>query len=296
MIHKLPWLTLTLTLALSGAAKAQTDTVIEQASGRPVTEAALLALIKNSDFVLLGELHDNPLHHARRGALLAQLRAPAAVVAEHLHSPARVQLTPGLDLSVALTEAGFDAKAWRWPLHRALFDGVHQAGLPLLGGNATRELARQVAREGRAALPDYAGALWDASPISAAARASLDADLVQGHCGQLSSGPRLDGMVWAQALRDASMWQTLRAAADAGARPALLLAGNGHVRLDYGVGHLARSQRPQAKLISVGFGEAGRPLPAGEYTHIWITAAAERPDPCAGFALPGAAVKPAASP
>lgn len=284
MMTKLTWLLLTLTI--SGIAQA--DTVIELVSGRPMTEAALLALIKSSDFVLLGELHDNPHHHARRGALLAQLRAPAVLVAEHLPSPARVQLTPELDLSAALTEAGFDAKAWRWPLHRALFDGAAQAGLPLLGGNATRELARQVAREGRAALPDDAGLLlWDASPLSAAARASLAADLVLGHCGQLSSGPRLDGMVWAQGLRDASMWQTLQAAATAGAQPAVLLAGNGHVRLDYGVGHLARSQRPQVKLISVGFGEAGRPLPAGVYTHIWITAAAERVDPCAGFALPG---------
>lgn len=283
MMTKLTWLVLALTL--SGTAQA--DTVIELASGRPVSEAALLALIKSSDFVLLGELHDNPHHHARRGALLAQLRPPAAVVAEHLPSPARVQLRPELDLSAALTEAGFDAKAWRWPLHQALFDGAAQAGLPLLGGNATREQARQVAREGRAALPAEAGALWDAYPLSAAARASLDADLVQGHCGQLKSGPRLDGMVWAQGLRDASMWTTLQAAAAAGARPAVLLAGNGHVRLDYGVGHLARSQRPQAKLISVGFGEAGKPLPAGDYTHIWISAAAERADPCAGFALPG---------
>jgi uncharacterized iron-regulated protein len=283
MMTKLTWLVLTLTI--SGAAQA--DAIIEQASGRPMTEAALLALIKTSDFVLLGELHDNPHHHARRGALLAQLRAPAVLVAEHLPSPARVQLRPELDLSAALTEAGFDAKAWRWPLHRTLFDGAAQVGLPLLGGNVSREQARQVAREGRAALPDDAGLLWDASPLSAAARASLAADLVLGHCGQLSSGPRLDGMVWAQGLRDASMWQTLQAAATAGAQPAVLLAGNGHVRLDYGVGHLVRSQRPQAKLISVGFGEAGKPLPAGDYTHIWITAAAERADPCAGFALPG---------
>ncbi len=280
---KLTWLILTLTL--SGTVQA--DTIIEQASGRPVSEAALLALIKTSDFVLLGELHDNPHHHARRGALLAQLRPPAALVAEHLASPARLQLTPAADLSAALSEAGFDAKAWRWPLHQALFDGAAQAGLPLLGGNVSREQARQVAREGRAALPAEAGALWDAHPLSTAARASLDADLVQGHCGQLKSGPHLDGMVWAQGLRDASLWQTLQAAAAAGARPAVLLAGNGHVRLDYGVGHLARSQRPQAKLISVGFGEAGKPLPAGDYTHIWITAAAERADPCAGFALTG---------
>jgi uncharacterized iron-regulated protein len=281
------WLRLTLTLCGMASIQAQADTIIELHSGQAVTEAALLALIKTSDFVLLGELHDNPQHHARRGALLAQLKAPAVLVAEHLPRPARVQLTPELDLSAALAEAGFDAKAWRWPLHQALFDGAAQAGLPLLGGNATRELARQVAREGRIALPDDLGATLDANPLSAAARASLDADLVLGHCGQLSSGPRLDGMVWAQRLRDASLWRTLQAAATTGAQPAVLLAGNGHVRLDYGVGQLVRGERPQAKLISVGFGEAGKPLPAGDYTHIWITAAAERADPCAGFALPG---------
>ena len=109
---------------------------------------------------------------------------------------------------------------------------------------------------------------------------------MQGHCGQLGE-PRLDAMVWAQGLRDATLWQTLQSTSKAGARPALLLAGNGHVRLDYGVGHLIRSQQPPAKLISVGFAEVGKPMSTGdEYTLVWISAAAERPDPSAGFAMP----------
>mgnify|MGYP006201562501 CR=1 FL=1 len=43
--------------------------------------------------------------------------------------------------------------------------------------------------------------------------------------------------------------------------PAVLLAGNGHVRLDYGVGQLFAALRPQARVLSVGFLEAGERVP-----------------------------------
>ncbi|WP_082680187.1 ChaN family lipoprotein [Paucibacter sp. KCTC 42545] len=262
------------------------ESLIDSRSQEVLSPADLLTLMRQSDFVLLGEVHDNPLHHQRRGALLAQLRAPAVAVAEHLPAPAQLQLRPELDLLSQLSGAGFEAKAWRWPLHEALFEGLRASGMTLLGGNVATPLARQVAREGRDALPDFARAQMDATPLSAPGRAALAADLVQGHCGQLS-GPRLEGMIWAQGLRDASLWSTMKAAAKAGAKPVLLLAGNGHIRSDYGLAYWIQQQAPKARVISVGFAEIGQPT-AGLYTHVWRTPAATRDDPCAGFKMPPA--------
>ena len=99
------------------------------------------------------------------------------------------------------------------------------------------------------------------------------------NCGQLG-GPRLDGMRSAQRLRDASMWAALR---DATKRPAILLAGNGHVRLDYGVPQVIAATQPAAKVVSVGFLEIGEPVRGQPYTHVWVTAAVPREDACAAM-------------
>jgi uncharacterized iron-regulated protein len=72
----------------------------------------------------------------------------------------------------------------------------------------------------------------------------------------------------------------------AGDRPALLLAGTGHVRTDHGVPTLLRALRPGMRLVAVGFID-GAPQRDAPYTHQWLTAAPPgREDPCAGFSLP----------
>jgi uncharacterized iron-regulated protein len=277
---------LTLALAVGGCGTAtpgaEQERIVDLRRGRTISRAELLEAARGADVVLLGERHDNARHHAARGALLESLGAPAAVVAEHLPAGARVRF--GGDLLASLQAAGFEAKAWRWPLHEALFAGVARAGLPLEGGNLPREEVRRIAREGESALPAQLAPLLAGAPLDAAAQAALDADLIDGHCGQLDA-KRLPGLRAAQRARDASMLAALR---KAGAAPAVLLAGNGHVRLDYGVGQLLAVLQPQARVLSVGFLEAGEPVEDRPYTHVWITPRAERSDPCAGFTMPAA--------
>jgi uncharacterized iron-regulated protein len=266
-------------LTLAGCAQlpaADGERIVEVATGREISRAELLAKLRASDYVLLGEQHDNALHHQRRGALLKDLGAGAPVVAEHLTRGLAVPATG--ELLPRLEAAGFEAKGWRWPLHEPLFAPAAAAGHRLLGGNVPRELARQIARQGEAALPAELKAVTTPAPLDEAAGKALDADLVQGHCGMLG-GERLVGMRWAQRARDAAMWLSLREAAALG-KPAVLLAGNGHVRLDYGVPQLAG----QARLLSVGFVDSGAKVQGAPYSYVWLTAApAGRGDPCEGM-------------
>ncbi len=256
------------------------ERIVEVASGRALTRDELIAAIRASEFALLGERHDNAAHHARRGELIAALPATTVVVAEHLTRGQRVAYAP--DLLASLVAAGFDPKGWRWPLHEPLFAPIARAGLRLEGANLPRELARRIAREGEAALPEELAALLRAAPLDDAAQAHLDADLLDGHCGHLSAA-RLPAMRLAQRARDAAMAAALRAS---GGRPAVLLAGNGHVRSDYGVPRLLAGRR----LASVGFVEAGQAVAGAPYTHLWFTAGPERGDPCVGMpALPASA-------
>ena len=273
-----------LLLAGCAAAPATTDDrIVDTASGREIGRDELIARLRAADIVLLGEQHDNPHHHQRRGALIAELGAGTVVVAEHL--PRGQRVAPGADPLARLQAAGFDPKGWRWPLHEGLFAPVLAAGIPVLGGNAPLETVRAVARQGDAALPAELAAAIAAAPLPPAAQAALDQDLLDGHCGQLPAA-RVPPMRAAQRVRDASMAAALLAAADAGAKPALLVAGNGHVRSDHGVPTLLRAQRPGLRITSVCFVESARSDLPCEFR--WITPGppVPRQDPCAGFKMP----------
>ena len=273
---------------LSGCAHAppHDEHITAAASGARLTRAELLARMSASDYVLLGERHDNAAHHRLRGELLAALPTPAVVVAEHLPQGAAVALAPGTTgdaLLRALEAAGFDAQAWDWPLHEPLFAPLARRQHTLEGGNLPRELARRTAREGAAALPAELRALIDAAPLAPAARAALLGDLMHSHCGHLPA-ERLPNMLLAQRGRDAAMAAALRQArAGPAGGPVLLLAGNGHVRRDYGVAQLLARLDPGARVLAVGFVETGEAAAPGLYDLTWTTAGHERPDPCAGM-------------
>lgn len=275
-------------VALTGCAHAPRDdeTITDPATGARLTRADLLARMRTSDYVLLGERHDNAAHHRLRAELLAALPAPVVVVAEHLPQGDAVALPPdatGDTLRRALEAAGFDAKGWQWPLHEPLFTAVARRQHTLRGGNLPRELARRTAREGAAALPAHLRALIDAAPLSPAARETLLANLRHGHCGHLPP-ERLPNMLLAQRGRDAAMAAELRDARARGAGgPVLLLAGDGHVRRDHGVAQILAHLEPGARVLAVAFLEAGETAVPGLYDLTWTTARNERPDPCAAM-------------
>lgn len=255
--------------------------IVDTRSGRHLAIADLLDLARQADFVLLGEVHDNPRHHQLRAEFLARL-APGSVVVEHLEQGHDARWSTSSDsgrtVLDGLNQAGFDSAGWQWPTHAPLFEGLARAGIPATGGNIGRDLARRLVREGLPALPPPLAAALSRAPLDADAQAALDADLVDSHCGQLPAN-RVAGMRLAQRARDAAMATTLLAVPG---KPAVLLAGNGHLRSDYGVPALLTELRPGARILSVGFIEEDHPDTADRlYTHVWRTPPAPRGDPCA---------------
>ena len=312
MRHPWPWLiTLPLLFAVPGCAlvapTAPAGRFVEVASGRTLSADEFYARALAADKLLLGERHDNPDHHALRGQLIARLalaRPGLVVVAEQLEirpigagaaeaaigiqSPAEPaplrEVAWGNDLLASLTAAGFDAQGWDWPMHQPLFAPLAAGKIHLRPGNLPREQVRLAARGGVSSLPPALAAVVEAAPLTEAGQAALDADLIAGHCGQLPEARR-PAMRAAQRARDAAMFSALR---DSGGRPAVLVAGNGHVRTDYGVPVLIARQRPAPLLISLGMLEvseleAGADLRAQPYTYVWIGRDIARDDPCAGF-------------
>ncbi|CAG0957078.1 hypothetical protein MTYP_00519 [Methylophilaceae bacterium] len=260
------------------------ERILDMRDGTVISREQLVQAIAGSDFILLGELHDSRHHHQRRGELLDSLNQFApTLVAEHLEI-GRTFVSSG-NLQGDLEQAGFDAKGWRWPLHQPLFAAAVAADMPLLGGNIPRATAKNAVREGVAALPADLAELIAQAPLDPAAQDKLDADLLRGHCGYLDN-TMLSGLRLAQRARDAAMFSALRGATT---RPAVLVAGNGHVRRDYGVPSLIRRHLPDSRYTSIGFLEDTPKLQgdlaelAAQYDYLWITAPIERNDPCESF-------------
>jgi uncharacterized iron-regulated protein len=254
--------------------------IIDVRSGDEISVTELAARLRGSDYVLLGELHDNPHHHRRRAELIARL-APTGVVviAEHLDSGRRLIPDSSKNLQLHMEEAGFDTRAWKWPIHEPLFSGLLGAGLPVTGGNISKDLARRIVREGDSALPHTLRAIINRAPLNPVAASILDADLLTSHCGQLEPA-RIPPMRLAQRARDASMAESLLAA---NIRPAVLVAGNGHVRTDYGVPQLLSVLKPDARIVSIAFVENDSSASATPHDYVWQTEATNRDDPCTGF-------------
>jgi uncharacterized iron-regulated protein len=233
---------------------------------------------------LLGELHDNKFHHEVRGRLIADFAdLGRAVVSEHLPAPNQVtfQSTTKADLEAA----GFDTEGWDWPIHQSLYEPIKNKGLRVVGGNLPKEEARRMFLQGASSLPERMAKTYSQSRLDEAAERKLDHDLVEGHCGKLPEKYLLR-MRFAQRMTDLSLAHNLL-----DRRPSLLIAGNGHVRRDYGVPQILASVAPERKVVSVGFLERGGDLQellestSGQYDYIWITERAERKDPCENFKL-----------
>lgn len=271
-------------LALAGMLGAARAQIFDLASQEEISEAQLAERLKSQDIVLLGELHDNSRHHALRGRLISRIAGRnTTVVAEHL--PAASRVASDGPLLADLQAAGFSAEGWGWPLHEPLFEGVRQAGAPLVGGNLPRGASRELMKQGESALAQPLADAYRSAPLAADAQRRLDADLVSGHCGKLPD-KYLAPMRLVQRATDISMATTLLAR-----QPAVLVAGNGHVRKDYGVPQVIGALAPSLKISSVGFYEGdGKQQEllqslAGRYDYVWLTEPAERGDPCENFQI-----------
>lgn len=265
-----------------------TVAIMEARGGASLQASELLSRMAEADFVLLGELHDNPVHHEVRGSLIRAAPARPAVVFEQFQASAGPVPLPGADQTreAWLDANGFDRNGWRWPLHQPVVEAALANARSIWGSGIGREQLRAVVRGGDAAAPEELRRLMEAAPLSAPARAAIDSDLVEGHCGQLPEA-MIPGMRSAQVIRDASMTRALLSAADGGS--AWLIAGNGHVRADVAVPRLLGVAAPGKRLLVVGLlerekdGSAPRGAERGRYDVVIITPRTERGDPCASL-------------
>lgn len=258
------------------------EQIYNTATQASISQQQLVEQLKQHSLILLGEVHDEPLHHLRRAELINALSAQhPLVVAEQLEAGKHVQYTQ--HLAEDLAQAGFDGKVWDWDVYAPLFSTLATAKIPLVGGNLPLATIRQIAKQGEVALPDALAARIQTSPLGEGAKLTLEADLETSHCGHLPKA-LLPNFIVAQRARDASMLNSMQ---QANQTAVILLAGNGHVRKDYGIPTLLSSGQTSA--VSVGFLQLDTLTPEAirayqaQYDYVWLTGSVEAEDACAAF-------------
>jgi uncharacterized iron-regulated protein len=227
-----PFLTLLLVVTvLLGVATGHAHT-LRVAGGSDVGFAELIEELKGVRLIFIGEMHDREGHHRAQLQVIRALREAGVPVVVGLEMIRR-ESQGTLDLWVAgkMREKGFlkvYQQNWSmWPLYRDIFQYAQQEKIPLLGLNLSREITRQVARNGFASLsPRQMGEL-------PGVRCDVDAryqELIRRSLGgHAHNGTQFLHFCEAQLLWDSVMAQTLLDYLDRHPdATVVVLAGSGH--------------------------------------------------------------------
>ena len=267
-----------------------------------IDRQSLVERLARADFVLLGERHDNPDHHLLQAEVLRSLIAVGrrpAVGFEMLglddadaitgHLAAAPNDAAGLGRAVNWNQRGWP----NWAMYQPIAEAAVQAKLRIVATNLPLATARKMTRDGLAAFePRVARDLGLDRPPSEPVFARMAADIRDAHCGYASE-QSVKAMVDVQRARDAQMAQSLIAAG--GPDGAILVAGAGHVRNDYGIPIYLGAKAARKRTVSIAFVEVDNqktepqsyalPYPNGRlpFDYVWFTPRVDDEDPCEKF-------------
>lgn len=252
------------------------------------------AEISSARYLLLGEKHDNPDHHAIQQAILEFLLDEDSVQSLTLEmldesvAPALIELfaQETMDETALKSYLQWDDEGWEWNFYGPMILAAYGAQIDILAGNISRATVGAVYGDENAI--DVSGIL------SAAAEAQLLLDIDESHCGQLPES-QFPAMFRVQQARDQMMANSM--AIPAASRLSILIAGNYHVRQDLGVPNYLAAREPdmaRSRIIAV----APLEVQAGEtdpnayqevledqpaYDYLWFTPALTSEDYCASL-------------
>lgn len=267
-------------------------------AGAFMDEDALWQRARSSAYVVMGEVHDNPMHHlleARMVEALAQGGRHGALVVEMVATDKQAILDAPPGDAAALGDAlAWGRSGWPpWEMYQPVFAAALTAGWPLVAAGMPRELTRGVAKGNLAAAGLlHADVMGLDQPLAADIQAQMETEMQEAHCHALPPHS-LPAMVRVQRVWDALMAQQM--AARDGGSAVLLVAGSGHARADRAVPALLGRLRPGATVLTVGMVEvvdtqataatyaSQWSVPQLPFDVVWFTPPAPREDPCAQF-------------
>jgi uncharacterized iron-regulated protein len=255
-----------------------------------------------SEFLLLGETHDNPIHHRDQARMIDGLQShkrSARLAFEMISRQQGKLIADERYDSVASLIAALKHVPSNWqyePHYVPLFKSAIQAGFSVRAASLDRENILAIANKGVQAISAPIKTVLDYNVLTHDQEAALRMEIVGSHCGMDHEG-MVSAMMLTQRVKDAVMMESLLGdgVTDAKVEIKVLVAGSGHVRKDRGVPKYIMQTRPDAKIVSLAWLEVvagadevsdyaqrwdGKTLP---FDYVWFTPRVDRPDPCEQF-------------
>lgn len=277
------------------------ETVWDVAANQAISADVLIERSRIADIVLLGETHDNPVHHRIQNVILNALidagRKPSLVM-EQFDFEQQLQIDKALSPDTSRTDSLLQFKqtmvaGWDWPQYQALLETAIDRHLRVRAANLSRNRLQRVSRQGFTALgAGEAARLALDTGWSEVQETHLEKDIIDGHCGMLPA-KAAPAVAQAQRARDAMMADAiLTERSDS----VVAILGREHVRRDLAVPHYLVARAPQRKVVSVGLIESDDlKKPTDDvsstsnfrYDYLVLTAPVQRKvDPCKGLVMP----------
>lgn len=261
-------------------------------AGEAVADKAVEDAVRDADFVLIGEIHDNPKHHAIQARLIRVMtkagRKPAVVfemVPQGLQGELDAFEAEGSeDVADLGRRLKWEERGWpNWSTYQPIAEAALAARLSLYAGDLDRETIRAIGKGERPVEP--------MAVYSDAMRKNLAEELRVSHCDLLPE-EAIGPMIKVQQARDTAM---ATAMLDYGVEDgAVLISGAGHARKDRGVPFVLAAREPGRSIVSIGLMEVregatefGDYLDEGEtalpFDFVMFTAQADDTDHCAAL-------------
>ncbi len=263
-----------------------------------INKQLLAEHIVKSNHLMLGETHDNRIHHQHQTWAINVLRDQqrSAVVAFEMISQQQGQVIADrkYDSSESLI-AGLDHIKTNWKyqqFYEGIFDAVIKADYTILSANFDRQKIMLVIREGESELSPEIKTMLDDNALPADQVAASRKEIEGSHCGMINE-KMTESMMLMQRAKDAQM--ALALFGQDGVDTRVLVAGSGHVRKDRGVPFYLSPRDQENNLLVIAWVEVQADIVDvesyaaqwGAYTlpfdYVWFTPRVDRPDPCEQF-------------
>lgn len=275
--------------------------VWDVAAKKTITLDLLAERSRAANLVLIGETHDNLVHHRVQHWLLNALstsgRRPALVMEQF-----DFEQQDAIDNAMSAHTSRVDAlqilkqemaQGWDWTQYQPLIATAKDYDLPLKAANLSRTRLQQVSRRGFAAL-----GVGEASRLaldvgwSDAQQSRLEQDILDGHCGMLPIKAAA-AVADAQRARDAMMADALL---NAGGTIAVGILGREHVRRDLAVPLYLAARAPDRSVMAIGMIDSDSSQSSRDeavvnlknrFDYLVFTRSVRRDqDPCDGLVMP----------
>ena len=235
-----------------------------------INKADVIAKMQNTRYLLLGERHDNQIHHQHQAWFIQQLknnRQQASVAFEMIDNSqadllAKQTVTSASQMIETLNKI---KNNWQYESrYQALFTDVIAAGYQINAANISRKQLMHIVMQNDNKLPPAYQRMLDRMPFTKKQQSKLQYEINQSHCNMLDDNSS-KSMALGQRLRDATMAHSLLKSQS----PInVLIAGLGHVRNDLA----APIYIDNNKTLSVGFIEVEQDInQAASYAKVWKT-------------------------